>query len=597
MTETRNPWPTRPCLFLLLLGVIFAAGCSTSNGTSGLNLITPQGSHPAGWLSTHPASAISESAQCTPCHGSDLTGGIAKASCFTSSCHHGTIPNWADPDQHGASAKGATDSSGFASCQICHGGNFSGGGSGVSCFTCHGASAPHPVSPWRTSGGLNHDNTDTGNASVCVACHYPGSPNNPTGHPATPAAAGTAPGCFNNTLCHGSDVAPHALGATWAQATSSAFHGLVAKQNLAYCQSCHGTTGTILFEGGAASTKCSTCHTVAKAHPTTWYPAAVATFPGYVASHRNSSNQSTSCSICHDYTQGRTAPNSAAPSCFSSSYSNVEHGSVGCHSGGPGVNHTIPYVDNTHFQATSSTFSSNCSNCHAITGTSPLASAPLCTECHTAGSPFTLTNCTSCHANPPTGSAYADIAGAHAKHIALNSSGTPVTCSTCHSGLGTNTLNHYNRANGRAGAGGRVPPGDLAFVATYNAKTGSSSFNSTAFTCSNVSCHGGQANLNWRTGTLNVNTQCTSCHASGTAQFNSYNSGEHPKHVNSEALSCTVCHNTTTLAVNHLTALGTTAMEGPASATIGGGTTEIPSGNYVAGTRSCNPNCHGTQTW
>ena len=67
-----------------------------------------------------------------------------------------------------------------------------------------------------------------------------------------------------------------------------------------------------------------------------------------------------------------------------------------------------------------------------------------------------------------------------------------------------------------------------------------------------------------------MNTACTSCHNSGAAQFNSYNSGEHQFHVAGEGISCTDCHNTTALAANHFTNLGTTAMEGPASATIGG---------------------------
>jgi predicted CxxxxCH...CXXCH cytochrome family protein len=163
-------------------------------------------------------------------------------------------------------------------------------------------------------------------------------------------------------------------------------------------------------------------------------------------------------------------------------------------------------------------------------------------------------------------------------------------------------LNHYNRANARPGENAlRVTPGDAAFLATYNAKTGASSFdNSAALSCSNVSCHGGQATPNWQTGTLNVNTQCTNCHVSGTTQFNSYNSGEHPLHVNrygASATTCELCHNITTLAVNHFTALGTAAMEGPASATIGGTGTGISAGNYVAATKSCRPACHGTETW
>jgi predicted CxxxxCH...CXXCH cytochrome family protein len=208
---------------------------------------------------------------------------------------------------------------------------------------------------------------------------------------------------------------------------------------------------------------------------------------------------------------------------------------------------------------------------------------------------LTALNCTSCHANPPNGAppagaAYANIAGAHAVHLALDSAGSPVSCNTCHNGLGTNTLNHYDRAKSR------VPPGDVAFLATYNAETGASSWLPSVLTCTNVSCHGGST-PNWQTGAINVNAACTLCHSQGTAQFNSYNSGEHQKHVVGESLSCTVCHNTTTLAVNHFTTLSTTAMEGPASATIGGTGTSVTS--YSAG--SCTPQggvgCHETRTW
>ena len=63
------------------------------------------------------------------------------------------------------------------------------------------------------------------------------------------------------------------------------------------------------------------------------------------------------------------------------------------------------------------------------------------------------------------------------------------------------------------------------------------------------------------------------------------------------AAACKRCHNTTTLAVNHFTTLSTTAMEGPASATIGGTGTNVTS--YSAG--SCTPQggigCHGTRGW
>ncbi|OGP76703.1 MAG: hypothetical protein A2Z13_06680 [Deltaproteobacteria bacterium RBG_16_64_85] len=477
MTGTRNLRPTRPWVFLLLFGVLLSAGCSTGTGDSGLNLVTPSGSHPAGFLSTHTAFAISDTTQCESCHGSDLAGGIAKTSCFTSACHHGTKSSWALPAEHGASAKRAPGSSGFASCRICHGNDFAGGGSGVSCLNnaaCHGSgvNSPHSRRLWRLTGtGNTHTNTDPANAVVCINCHASGANTNPPHPPPTPAPAGTPPGCFNSTLCHG--VGP----------------------------------------GGA--------------------------------------------------------------------------------------NHTVPFLAPTHTQSTQPTFTNDCSSCHAVTGTSPISAAPLCTVCHTAGSPFTLTNCTSCHAFPPNGAAgaaYPNIAGAHPVHIALNGAGTPISCDTCHNGLGTNTLNHYNRANARPGLNAlRVPPGDAAFPATYNAKTGASSFSATALTCSNVSCHGGQANLNWQTGTLDVNTRCTSCHASGTAQFNSYNSGRHTnvgKHVSN---GCTSCHDTARLALGHFTNLATSAFEQAPRATL------LTGLQYNGAT--CNPGaggisgCHDQKTW
>jgi len=597
--------PLWPILFGIFVGLV-SGGCSSGGGnTSAFSLVNNQGSHPANFLSTHPGFVGSTASECTPCHGDDLTGGIANTSCFTAACHHGTLPGWDSPVVHGASAKRVPGNGGFTSCQICHAVDFTGDGSLVSCLNnaaCHGAGvqSPHPAIPWRASSGPTHTDTAPQNASVCAACHFPGSANNPANHPETPAPQGTAAGCFNNTLCHG-EAAPHALGADWLDPAvgGANFHGLTAKQDLSFCQTCHGTPGTTQFDGGAASTSCSasTCHTAARGHSIPWFEAPQP-FPGYVASHRDSGNRDVACAICHDVTQGRTAPDSAAPSCFTDTSNGTS-----CHANGPGnANHSVPFLASAHTTVAQTGFDGDCANCHAVTGTSPLSSAPLCTTCHQAGDPLTQANCTSCHAEPPVGSAYPDVAGNHAKHEAL--AGVTGICTSCHEGLDSGTSGHYDRANARSGQDAlRVEPGDAQFMAKFDANSGAASLNSSAFTCSNVSCHGGITTPSWRTGTIDVNSNagCLQCHALGTALGNPENnspfSGLHDKHLNNLGANgnalCTDCHdmaNGTTGASSHFTSLETTQMEGPAPQTVT--FPGLTGATYDAPNQTCTLDCH-----
>jgi predicted CxxxxCH...CXXCH cytochrome family protein len=125
-------------------------------------------------------------------------------------------------------------------------------------------------------------------------------------------------------------------------------------------------------------------------------------------------------------------------------------------------------------------------------------------------------------------------------------------------------------------------------LSAYNAESGAAVRN-TDGTCSTVSCHGGQTTPLWSGGTIDVNTQCTACHAAGTNEYNSFNSGEHTVHVITQGIACTSCHDTVKLAVNHFTTLNTSSMEGPASATLNSSLT------YTGG--SCTPACHVERPW
>ena len=93
---------------------------------------------------------------------------------------------------------------GFAYCVTCHD-YTDASGAGPSCEACH-TTAPHPpAAAWTNPADTNnsHEFTNQGNAPECAKCHTGGA--NSSLQPSPPAPAGTAPGCFNNTLCHGAN--------------------------------------------------------------------------------------------------------------------------------------------------------------------------------------------------------------------------------------------------------------------------------------------------------------------------------------------------------------------------------------------------------
>lgn len=217
-----------------MVGTCFAAvlalmvwGCSGS-ATNAPQFNGATGQHPAGWIQNHWVEFVKNPSQCTACHGSTkdpaTAGGIAKVSCFTCHANGPWHPaGWSDPSQHGRLgaqlAPVVTDSTtvpamaGFAHCAKCHGSDYDNPiGITPSCKSCH-TKAPHPDKPWvSTSVSLpNHVFTDQANAPECFKCHAAGA--NSDLKPATPAPAGTDPGCFNNTMCHGTNITGPTVGA------------------------------------------------------------------------------------------------------------------------------------------------------------------------------------------------------------------------------------------------------------------------------------------------------------------------------------------------------------------------------------------------
>ena len=167
-----------PLFAVLLLLLIFSlAGCGSSNGSSSFN--PDSGSHSAGWLpSGHKTAAVSDLESCAQCHGADYGGGISRISC--TSCHMGGVasihPPWGTPDyaMHGSYVKSkGNDTSGCAN-TLCHGTNLDGtGGAGPSCTSCHmgGVASIHPAE-WNGNVWL-HTKTVYTNFDSCknITCH------------------------------------------------------------------------------------------------------------------------------------------------------------------------------------------------------------------------------------------------------------------------------------------------------------------------------------------------------------------------------------------------------------------------------------------
>lgn len=207
--------------FFAMVFALLSWGCTSTSadGAPKFNAVT--GAHPTGWMTAHWAEYLKTPGQCSTCHGSTTdpaaAGGIAKISCFT--CHANGVNHptgWASPAQHGR--QGAqlmpnpadpTAMAGFAHCAKCHGDNYA-GGLASSCKTCH-TKAPHPDKPWVAGNASvpNHSLTNEGNAAECAKCHLNGA--NSTRVPSTPAPPTTAPGCYNNSLCHDRNLSPAGL--------------------------------------------------------------------------------------------------------------------------------------------------------------------------------------------------------------------------------------------------------------------------------------------------------------------------------------------------------------------------------------------------
>jgi predicted CxxxxCH...CXXCH cytochrome family protein len=225
-----------------------------------------------------------------------------------------------------------------------------------------------------------------------------------------------------------------------------------------------------------------------------------------------------------------------------------------------------------------------CQGCHAVpTGSNSsdkhallVATAQDCQGCHTHGTPVGVSGagsfsaaCGGCHATPPNGSSFPNIAGSHAIHVGNNS----ITfCQTCHTA--PDSLNHNN---------GTV---NLLPAVGFSANS-----------CSTAICHASPYGSNfsltpsWYSAAGSIG--CAACHSGGgafTGVGQSPATGSHNKHM-ATSMSCGQCH------------LGTVAGAAGGNFHVNG-SIDVANGypanvtKHVAGTYAgtCTTTCHSVTT-
>ncbi len=131
---------------MLLAGLVLITGCGSPNSQAPFDADAQQ--HPAGWLPAgHMTAARADDASCQECHGADFSGGISMVSCTSCplggalSVHPATWAGTAVLTSHGPYVV----ASGPLACAniFCHGADLQGvAGSGPSCSSgtavgCH----------------------------------------------------------------------------------------------------------------------------------------------------------------------------------------------------------------------------------------------------------------------------------------------------------------------------------------------------------------------------------------------------------------------------------------------------------------------------
>ena len=323
-------------LFLLMaLSLLLWSGCAERKNPS-----QPEKVHPAEWIKTdsqdfHGAKiAAAGLISCSSCHGEDYRGGTSEVSCFD--CHNGPSGHptgYLIPTSAAFHGKKIAEE-GLTGCAVCHGTDYKGkANSGVSCYKCHNGPSGHPSTGFLDKTNQNFHGLSASRLGIkaCAECHgvdYKG-------------IEGNGSSCFE---CHNGPSGHPSSG--WLDPADAKFHGQrLAATGTAYCAGCHGAD----FKGGDAGVSCFECHNGPSGHPSAgWLDKTNASFHGLAASTRGLSacaechgtdfkggTSGVSCSECHSTQSGHPASGwmtSGAPNFHGARLAETgENYCAGCH--------------------------------------------------------------------------------------------------------------------------------------------------------------------------------------------------------------------------------------------------------------------------
>jgi predicted CxxxxCH...CXXCH cytochrome family protein len=169
---------------LLVAGTALFLSCSENRTSTGYQVHSPGWNKPGSEDFHGNQGRATASESCAGCHGTDFSGGRSRVSCYT--CHAGyPHPNISTGSAAAHAEVIAAADWNLRKCTECHGADFAGGSSGVSCLQCHTAQEGGPLACTTCHGNppANNDGLLRGmpNGSfgahavheryVCTECH------------------------------------------------------------------------------------------------------------------------------------------------------------------------------------------------------------------------------------------------------------------------------------------------------------------------------------------------------------------------------------------------------------------------------------------